>query len=207
MACARRALPEDQGRASAAAVRRRSGARRALRRRKAPGSSSTIRRTASPTRPCGCSLRLARARGVEARRDAMFRGEKINVTREPRRAARGAAGAARCARSWSTARTSCPRCTRCSTGWRPLPTGCARGAWKGHTGKRIRNVVNIGIGGSLSRAGDGLSRAAAFSDRVADLPLRLQRRRRRLHRGDRRTWTRARRCSSSPPRPSPRWRP
>ena len=29
-----------------------------------------------------------------------------------------------------------------------LPTGSAAGVWKGHTGKRIRNVINIGIGGS-----------------------------------------------------------
>ena len=45
-----------------------------------PGFSSTIRRTASRTRPFACSSSLARARGVEARRDAMFSGEKINVS-------------------------------------------------------------------------------------------------------------------------------
>ena len=78
----------------------------------------------------------------------MFRGEQINVTenravlhvalRAPRR--RG--------RSWSTARTSCRTCTRCSTGWAASPTRVRDGAWTGHTGKPIRNVVNIGIGGS-----------------------------------------------------------
>ena len=51
-------------------------------------------------------------------------------------------------RSSSTARTSCPRCTRCSIAWRTFPTRVRDGAWKGHTGKRIRNVINIGIGGS-----------------------------------------------------------
>ena len=40
------------------------------------------------------------------------------------------------------------RCTRCSTGWRTSPSGSDPAQWKGHTGKPIRNVVNIGIGGS-----------------------------------------------------------
>jgi len=32
--------------------------------------------------------------------------------------------------------------------WRIFPMRVRSGAWKGHTGKRIRNVINIGIGGS-----------------------------------------------------------
>ncbi len=48
----------------------------------------------------------------------------------------------------STARMSCRRSMPCSTRWRISPTACAAAQWKGHTGKRIRNVVNIGIGGS-----------------------------------------------------------
>ena len=42
---------------------------------------------------------------------------------------------------------SCPRFTPCSTRWRISPR-VRNGEWRGHTGKRIRNVVNIGIGGS-----------------------------------------------------------
>ena len=43
---------------------------------------------------------------------------------------------------------SCRRFTPCSTGW-PISANRVRsGAWKGHTGKRIRNVINVGIGGS-----------------------------------------------------------
>jgi hypothetical protein len=38
------------------------------------------------------------------------------------------------------------------------------GAWKGHTGKRIRNVINVGIGGSGSRPGDGLRSAQHYSE-------------------------------------------
>ena len=51
-------------------------------------------------------------------------------------------------RSWSTAKTSCPKCTPCSIAWRASPPRVRSGDWKGHTGRRIRNVVNIGIGGS-----------------------------------------------------------
>ena len=78
----------------------------------------------------------------------MFAGEQINVTEDRSGAPRRAADAARHARSSSTGSTSSPRCTRCSTGWAPSPTPCAPGAWKGATGRPIRNVVNIGIGGS-----------------------------------------------------------
>ncbi len=35
------------------------------------------------------------------------------------------------------------------------------GAWTGHTGKRIRNVINIGIGGSDLGPGDGVRGAAS----------------------------------------------
>ena len=58
------------------------------------------------------------------------------------------ADAARAARSSSTASTSSPRCTRCSTGWRAFADAVRSGEWKGATGRPIRNVVNIGIGGS-----------------------------------------------------------
>ncbi len=37
---------------------------------------------------------------------------------------------------------------QCWKRWASLPSRVRSGAWKGHTGKRIKNVVNIGIGGS-----------------------------------------------------------
>ena len=52
------------------------------------------------------------------------------------------------ARWWSTAWTWSRRCTRCSTGWATSAERVRSGEWRGHTGKRIRNVINIGIGGS-----------------------------------------------------------
>ena len=42
----------------------------------------------------------------------------------------------------------CRRCMRCSTRWRDFANRVRSGDWKGYTGKRIKNVVNIGIGGS-----------------------------------------------------------
>ena len=95
----------------------------------------------------------------------MFAGEKINVT-EDRAVLHVALRAPDDAsRSRSTASTSSPRCTRSSTRWPTSPTGSARGAWTGHTGKRIRNVVNIGIGGSDLGPHMATTRCADFSDR------------------------------------------
>ena len=58
------------------------------------------------------------------------------------------------------------------------------GEWIGHTGKPIRNVVNIGIGGS--DLGPVMADRALryYADRGIDDPLRLQRRRHRLRRAD-----------------------
>ena len=58
------------------------------------------------------------------------------------------------------------------------------GAWTGHTGKRIRNVVNIGIGGSYLGPEMAYRALRPLQRPRPALPLRLQRRRRRLHRGD-----------------------
>ncbi len=80
------------------------------------------------------------------------------------------------------------------------------GAWKGHTGKRIRNVVNIGIGGSDLGPVMAYEALRALQRARPDVPLRLERRRHRLRRGRRATSTRRRRCSSSPRRPSRRSR-
>ena len=56
--------------------------------------TSTTRRTGSRTRPCRCSVRLAEACGLRARIDAMFQGQKIDVSEKPSRAPRRVAGTA-----------------------------------------------------------------------------------------------------------------
>ena len=50
------------------------------------------------------------------------------------------------------------------------------GEWKGHTGKRIRNVINIGIGGSDLGPVMAYEALKHYSDREHDVPFRFQRR-------------------------------
>ncbi|HUA77705.1 MAG TPA: glucose-6-phosphate isomerase [Acetobacteraceae bacterium] len=90
---------------------------------------------------------LARARDVEGRRDAMFRGEKINET-ERRAVLHVALRAPRGTRIEVDGQDVVPDVhvvlDRMASFAREIRTG----TWKGYTGKRIRNVINIGIGGS-----------------------------------------------------------
>ena len=58
------------------------------------------------------------------------------------------------------------------------------GEWLGHTGKPIRNVVNIGIGGSDLGPVMAYEALRHYSSARADVPVRVERRRDRLRRGD-----------------------
>ncbi|RBP11213.1 glucose-6-phosphate isomerase [Roseiarcus fermentans] len=90
---------------------------------------------------------LARARGVEARRDAMFAGEKINVSEN--RAVLHVA--LRAPRDWSIVvdgEDVIPEVHAVLDRMAAFSDQVRSGGWKGHTGKAIKNVVNIGIGGS-----------------------------------------------------------
>ena len=60
------------------------------------------------------------------------------------------------------------------------------GEWTGFTGKRIRNVVNIGIGGSDLGPAMAYEALRHYSERSMTLPVRVQRRRDRHPRRDRR---------------------
>ena len=114
----------------------------------------------------------------------MFRGEHINTTedravlhvalRDPRdqRPGRRRAGRRR------DVHEVLDRMARAS------PTGSAAATWTGHTGERIRAVVNIGIGGSDLGPAMAYQALRDYSDRVADLPVRLQHRPDRPGRGD-----------------------
>jgi len=91
--------------------------------------------------------RLAAARQVAARRDAMFRGDKINVT-EKRAVLHVALRAPRGARIDVDGKNVVPEVHEVLDRMAAFATRIRAAEWKGHTGKRIRNVVNIGIGGS-----------------------------------------------------------
>ena len=92
-------------------------------------------------------LRLAEARGVTARRDAMFRGEKINVT-EKRAALHIALRAPRGARIEVDGEDVVLAVHEVLDRMEGFARKLRSGEHTGHTGKRIRNVVNVGIGGS-----------------------------------------------------------
>ncbi len=92
-------------------------------------------------------LQLADQRGVVGRRDAMFAGEKINVTE--RRAVLHVALRAPCdARIEVDGVDVVADVHRVLDAMAEFAKRLRCGALVGHTGKRIRNVVNIGIGGS-----------------------------------------------------------
>ncbi|MBV8615559.1 MAG: glucose-6-phosphate isomerase [Acetobacteraceae bacterium] len=90
---------------------------------------------------------LAEACDVPARRDAMFRGEKINVT-EKRAVLHVALRAPRGARIEVDGKDVVPEVHEVLDRMAAFAEKVRSGRWAGHTGKRIRNVVNIGIGGS-----------------------------------------------------------
>jgi glucose-6-phosphate isomerase len=92
-------------------------------------------------------LRLAAESGVAERRDAMFRGEKINVT-ENRAVLHVALRAPKDEKIFVDGEDVVPAVHEVLDKMAGFAERVRSGAWKGHSGKRIKNVVNIGIGGS-----------------------------------------------------------
>ncbi|MEU0386725.1 glucose-6-phosphate isomerase [Streptomyces chartreusis] len=90
---------------------------------------------------------LATATDVFGLRDAMFRGEKINVT-ENRAVLHTALRAPRDAVIEVDGENVVPGVHAVLDKMAAFADRVRSGEWTGHTGKRIRNVVNIGIGGS-----------------------------------------------------------
>jgi glucose-6-phosphate isomerase len=92
-------------------------------------------------------VRLAEDAGLRERIDAMFRGDKINVT-ENRAVLHVALRAPRGQSIVVDGKDVVPEVHGVLDRMAEFATRVRDGRWKGHTGKRIRNVVNIGIGGS-----------------------------------------------------------
>ena len=92
-------------------------------------------------------LALARARKVEAHRDAMFSGDKINVS-ENRSVLHVALRAKRDEKIFAEGKDVVPEVHAVLDRMAAFSDQIRSGGWKGHSGKRIRNVINIGIGGS-----------------------------------------------------------
>ena len=95
----------------------------------------------------GLLLQLAEQSGLRGRIDAMFRGDQINVS-EKRAVLHVALRAPRDATIMHDGRNVVPDVHAVLDKMAHFSGRVRSGAWLGHTGKRIRNVVNIGIGGS-----------------------------------------------------------
>ncbi|MEW6683136.1 MAG: glucose-6-phosphate isomerase [Nitrospirota bacterium] len=92
-------------------------------------------------------VRLANESGLQTRIDAMFRGEKINVT-ENRAVLHVALRAPKGASIVVDGVNVVPHVHAVLDKMVDFCNRVRNGAWKGYTGHRIRHIVNIGIGGS-----------------------------------------------------------
>jgi glucose-6-phosphate isomerase len=92
-------------------------------------------------------LQLAEEAGLKQRMEAMFRGEKINIT-EKRAVLHIALRAPNDTAIFVDGENVVPEVHAVLDKMTEFSNGIRSGEWKGYTGKRIRNVINIGIGGS-----------------------------------------------------------
>ncbi|MEV8044695.1 glucose-6-phosphate isomerase [Streptomyces griseoluteus] len=113
---------------------------------------------------------LAVATDVFGQRDAMFRGERINTT-ENRAVLHTALRAPRDAVIEVDGENVVPAVHAVLDKMSGFADRVRSGEWTGHTGKRIRNVVNIGIGGSDLGPAMAFEALRAFTDR--DLTVRF----------------------------------
>ena len=92
-------------------------------------------------------LQLATESGLRERTEAMFTGEKINIT-ENRAVLHVALRAPKDESIMVDGENVVPGVHAVLDKMAGFSDRIRSGAWKGHTGKRIRNVINVGIGGS-----------------------------------------------------------
>jgi glucose-6-phosphate isomerase len=95
----------------------------------------------------GLLVQLAEVCGLRARIDSMFRGEKINIT-ENRAVLHTALRAPQGQSIIVDGEDVVPKVYAVLNKMTGFCNRVRNGEWKGHTGKPIRNVINIGIGGS-----------------------------------------------------------
>jgi glucose-6-phosphate isomerase len=92
-------------------------------------------------------VQLAKESDLRARCEAMFTGEKINIT-ENRAVLHVALRAPKSEKIFVDGEDVVPEVHKVLDKMAAFAERVRSGAWKGHTGKRIKNIVNIGIGGS-----------------------------------------------------------
>jgi glucose-6-phosphate isomerase len=92
-------------------------------------------------------MQLARESGLQSRIEAMFRGDKINVT-EARSVLHVALRAPKGTSIVVDGKDVVPEVHAVLDRMADFSNRVRSGEWKGYTGKPIRNIINIGIGGS-----------------------------------------------------------
>jgi glucose-6-phosphate isomerase len=92
-------------------------------------------------------LKLAEASGLRAKIDAMFSGEKINIS-ENRAVLHVALRAPKGSTIEVDGKNVVPEVHETLEKMSAFAERIRNGEWKGHSGKKIRNVINVGIGGS-----------------------------------------------------------
>ena len=110
-------------------------------------------------------IQLAAQRGVAQRRDAMFAGDKINST-EKRAVLHVALRAPRGTQIKVDGVDVVPEVHAVLQKMAAFSDRVRSGQWKGHTGKRIKNVINVGIGGSYLGPEMAYAALRTFSDRA-----------------------------------------
>jgi glucose-6-phosphate isomerase len=110
-------------------------------------------------------VQLAEASGLRERIDAMFRGEKINVT-ERRAVLHVALRAPRGTATVVDGENVVDQVHAVLDAMTDFANRVRSGRWTGHTGRRLRNVVNIGIGGSDLGPGMAYEALRHYSDRT-----------------------------------------
>ena len=120
-------------------------------------------------------IRLAEESGLRSRIEAMFSGEKINVT-EKRAVLHIALRAPEGTSIFVDGENVVPQVHAVLKEMASFANRVRSGEWKGHTGKPIRNIINIGIGGSDLGPVMAYEALKHYSDRDLHLPLCLQRR-------------------------------
>jgi glucose-6-phosphate isomerase len=110
-------------------------------------------------------LQLAKERGVAERRDAMFRGEKINIT-ENRAVLHVALRAPKGTQIKVDGVDVVPEVHAVLDKMAAFSNRVRSGEWKGHTGKPIKNVINVGIGGSYLGPEMAYDALRTFTDRA-----------------------------------------
>ena len=109
-------------------------------------------------------LDLAKAVGLRERIDAMFAGERINAT-EGRAVLHVALRAPRSQKIVVDGKDVVPEVHAVLDKMSAFAERVRSGAWLGHTGKRIKNIVNVGIGGSDLGPAMAYEALRAYSDR------------------------------------------